>query len=170
MKCSVANINKFAAVNSDKKFDRPGESCIGLWGEPLLMDIQCGNQRNGYRSMERRMKLNKDRKSQKKLHRSIEVGKWKSKVGRQMAYAMLYQSLPAGRQPKKRETICILSICLHLSSYFRSTKSIKYVPNSKGPIIVSSDRAHQASSLPRHPHRLHHRPSPQQGGSWSKVE
>lgn len=70
LKCSVANINKFAAVNSDKKFDRPGESCIGLWGEPLLTDVQCGNQRNGYKSMERRMKSNKDRKLQKKLHRS----------------------------------------------------------------------------------------------------
>jgi hypothetical protein len=55
LKCSVANINKFAAAESggDQKFDRPSkwtQRCHGYWA-----DEQSGSRKNGYKSTRRKV-------------------------------------------------------------------------------------------------------------------
>jgi hypothetical protein len=83
LKCSVANINKFAAADSggDQKFDRPSKSFV--WGDVDVADEQFGNPRNGYRSTRRRAGK-RDRQMERRRH---------SHRGNSREYAMLYQSL-----------------------------------------------------------------------------
>ena len=68
LKCSVANINKFAAADSggDQKFDRPSESFV--WVEAGMANEQFGNQRNGYRSTRR--KVDRKGKRMERRHHS----------------------------------------------------------------------------------------------------
>jgi RNA recognition motif-containing protein len=67
LKCSVANINKFAAADSggDQKFDRPSKWI--RWVKVVMADEQFGNPRNGYRSTRRRVDR-KDRRMERRHH------------------------------------------------------------------------------------------------------
>jgi RNA recognition motif-containing protein len=67
LKCSVANINKFAAADSggDQKFDRPSKSFV--WDDEDVADEQFGNPRNGYRSTRRRVGK-RDRRMERRHH------------------------------------------------------------------------------------------------------
>lgn len=83
LKCSVANVNKFAAADSggDQKFDRPSKSL--QWGGADVADEQFGNPKNGYRSTRRRVGK-RDRQMERRHH---------SHRGNSREYAVLYQSL-----------------------------------------------------------------------------
>ena len=67
LKCSVANINKFAAADSggDQKFDRPSKSM--QWVDMDVANEQFGNPRNGYRSTRRRVGR-RDRQMERRHH------------------------------------------------------------------------------------------------------
>lgn len=68
LKCSVANINKFAAADSggDQKFDRPSKSFARAGVD--MANEQFGNQRNGYRSTRR--KVDRKGKRMERRHHS----------------------------------------------------------------------------------------------------
>ena len=68
LKCSVANINNFAAAESggDQKFDRPGE--FNNWRNWEMANDQSGNPRNGCRST--RTRANRGRRRKERRHHS----------------------------------------------------------------------------------------------------